>query len=92
VKIGVRYLAQLKRAAGVSAEEVEVAGPCGVAGFVWGLVERHPALGPLLVTPEGRLQPAILIFIGDEQVRRDADRPLRDGDVLTLLTPIAGGS
>jgi hypothetical protein len=35
------------------------------------------------------LQPTNLFFIGDAQVRH-TDR-LKDGDVLTLLSPIAGG-
>jgi len=38
----------------------------------------------------GGVQPAILLFVGDEQVGPETV-PLRDGDVVTVLTPMAGG-
>src|SRR5262249_13619867 len=54
------------------------------------LARRHGgSLSALLLTATGQLQPTILTFIGDDQANRDA--VLRDGDIVTLLTPIAGG-
>jgi len=90
VNVGVRYLAQLKQAAGRAAEQVDVDAPCTVADFIRALARRHGgSLEALLLTADGHLQPTVLTFLGDDQV--SGDRVLRDGDVLTLLTPIAGG-
>jgi molybdopterin converting factor small subunit len=92
MKVVVRYLAQLKQAAGRASEAVEVEAPCPAHELVARLAERHgPPLRPLLLTPAGRLQPTVLVFVGDQQVGAGQERLLRDGDELTLLTPIAGG-
>src|SRR5262249_10571644 len=90
MNVGVRYLAQLKQAAGRSAEQVALAAPCTIEEFIGDLARRHGgSLSALLLTATGQLQPTILTFIGDDQANRDA--VLRDGDIVTLLTPIAGG-
>jgi molybdopterin converting factor small subunit len=92
MKVRVRYLAQLKQAAGLGAETVELEGPCAAREFVANLAERHGGpLRGLLLTPGGQVQPTILIFVGDEQVAAGASEALRDGDEVTLLSPIAGG-
>jgi hypothetical protein len=40
---------------------------------------------------QGGVQPALLFFVSEEQVRPDARRSFRDGDVLTILAPMSGG-
>jgi molybdopterin converting factor small subunit len=87
--VGVRYLAQLRRLAGCTAEQIELPDPCTAAGLVAALVDRHPALQPALVDEHGQVRRTILVFVGDEQA--GPDRLLGDGDEVTLLTPIAGG-
>ena len=85
----VRYLAQLRRLAGRSIERLDLAGPCTLAGLVAALAERHPELSAVLVDDQGQGRPSVLVFVGDEQA--SPDRPLSDGDEVTLLAPIAGG-
>jgi molybdopterin converting factor small subunit len=85
----VRYLAQLKQSAGRSKEQVSVDGPCSVAELAGLLAQRHPALRSTLLDVAGRVQPTLLIFVGDEQA--ELGRLLGDGDEVTLMTPIAGG-
>lgn len=88
--VTIAYLAQLKRAAGRGAERIALEAPCTVEQLAHHLAARHgDSLRSLLLTAEGRLQRTILIFLGEEQVR--PDHPLKDGDTVTLLTPIAGG-
>jgi molybdopterin converting factor small subunit len=41
--------------------------------------------------PFRAVAPTLLIFVGDEQVDRDAPRSLRPDDEVTLLSPISGG-
>jgi molybdopterin converting factor small subunit len=91
MKVSINYLAQVKRAAGVAAEQVELDRPCSAPELAARLAREHgPALRALLLDADGRLQPAVLLFVGDEQVGADA-APLRDGDVVTVLAPMAGG-
>jgi len=92
MRVHVRYMAQLKQAAGTASESVELDGPWSALAFVAHLAERHgEPLRQFLLGPEGQLRPSVLVFVGDEQVVAGQSVPLRDGDVLTLLTPIAGG-
>jgi molybdopterin converting factor small subunit len=92
MRVAVRYLAQLRQAAGVAAEEVDVAEACLVRDLLARLGERHgEAVGRLLLDAAGALQPTILVFVGDVQVDPADAAPLREGDVVTILTPIAGG-
>jgi molybdopterin converting factor small subunit len=87
--VGVRYLAQLKQAAGRAVEQVSIDARCTVAELAGLLAERHVALRSSLLDAAGQVQPTLLIFVGDEQA--EPGRLLRDGDEVTLMTPIAGG-
>ena len=91
MKVAVRYMAQLRQAAGAACEEVELDRPCGAAELLTRLAERHGRpYRDLLLAAAGGVRPAVLLCVGDEQASA-ATRPLRDGDVLTVLTPMAGG-
>jgi molybdopterin synthase catalytic subunit len=89
MKVRVRYLTQLKQAAGTGAEEIELPGPCVVEQLLAHLAERHAPLRRLLLSG-GRPQPTILVFVGDEQVAPSA--ALGEGAEVTLLSPVAGGA
>jgi molybdopterin converting factor small subunit len=91
VNVTVRYSAQAQAAAGVASESVPLDGARTVRELVARLAERHgEPLRRLLLRADGA-PAAVLIVVGDEQVRFDDPRPLRDGDVVSLLTPISGG-
>jgi molybdopterin converting factor small subunit len=92
MKVTVRYLAQVKLAAGVAAEHVELEAPCTAPELLQRLAERRgPVLRALLLTEDGRPQPTILLFVGAEQVSAAEAGTLADGDVVTVLSPMAGG-
>ena len=55
------------------------------------LAQSRVALRGLLLGEGGAPQPALLLFVGDEQVAAGDRRPLKDGDVVTILSPMAGG-
>ena len=82
MKVHVRYMAQLRQAAGTSAEEVELKAPCPVEELLALLGRRH---GEGL----GRMSSTALVFVND--VQADRGTTLGDGDRVTLLAPIAGG-
>ena len=92
MKVAVRYMAQLRQAAGVGAESIELDEGGSPTALLFLLAERHgAALRRLLLTEEGMPQRTLLIFVGDEQAD-GARTELHDGDEVTLLSPIAGGS
>jgi molybdopterin converting factor small subunit len=91
VRVAVRYMAQLRQAAGAACEQVELDRPCSVGELLTRVADRHG--GPfrdLLLDARGGVRPAVLLFVGDEQVRPER-AGLGDGDVVTVLTPMAGG-
>jgi molybdopterin converting factor small subunit len=91
MRIEVRYLAQLRAAAGQAMEVIAVDPPCTAGELVTRLAEKHGSpLRSLLLDEKGNVQQPLLLFVGDEQVDSPA-RPLRDGDVVTILSPMAGG-
>jgi molybdopterin converting factor small subunit len=92
MKVAVKYLAQVRQAAGCPAEAVELEGGCSLGELVRRLAERHgDPLRRLLLGPAGAPHDSLLLFVGEEQVRCESGRELRDGDVVTVLTPMAGG-
>ena len=92
MKLSVSYLAQLKMAAGTAGDEVDLAAPQPAGSVLAALAQRRgDSFRQLLLTQGGELQPALLLFLGDEQISSADVVPRRDGDVLTVLSPMAGG-
>jgi sulfur-carrier protein adenylyltransferase/sulfurtransferase len=73
--------------------EVAVEGTT-VGGLVRRLAQTHPGLERHLFTVDGRLRSFVTLYLNDEDVRylkRDAT-PVKDGDVVSIVPAIAGGS
>ncbi len=91
MKVAVKYVAQVRQATGRAAEALELESSCSLQELVHRLTARHgEALRRLLLSGD-TLHDSILLFVGDEQVRWETPRPLKDGDVVTVLAPMAGG-
>lgn len=91
MRITIEYAAQLKRAAGSAAEDVELQPPCSLQTVIADLAARHgDPLKSLLLAADGSVHASLLVFVGDEQIR-DTELQLRENDVVTLLSPISGG-
>jgi molybdopterin converting factor small subunit len=92
MKIRVTYAAQAKVAAGRDSEEIELDEPISVHDLVVRLARQHgAAFGRLALDGRGCPHPALLVVVGDEQVRPGDHRLLKAGDGVTILTPISGG-
>lgn len=94
MKVRVQYTAQLRAAVGRVEEDVELAGDGNLADLLVRLAtELHREAAPFVLTAGGELQPSLLIGVNGQGVSpRDAKHvQLRDGDVVTLMPPIAGG-
>ena len=90
MQVTVHYFAQLKRAAGVASETVVVEPDATLAQLVQRLAQQHgDAFRALVLDAAGQPQRTLLYAVGDEQA--DLDRVLREGDVVTILAPMAGG-
>ena len=91
MKITVRYATQLKQRAGTDAEELELTEAASVQACLQAVSQRHTDLQSLLLDANGSLSSTILVFVGDDQIDDPATATLKEGDVVTLLSPIAGG-
>lgn len=92
MQVTVKYMAQLKQAAGTGRETVEVTAGCTVPTLLRDLAGKRPdAFRRIVLDAQGNLQPCLLFFVHEEQVRPEEQRELRDGDVVTVLAPMAGG-
>ena len=81
MKIHVRYLAQLKRAAGA-----------GLADLLARLAEIHgDSLRSHLFDERGTRRRSLLISFGDRMLSAGDEPPLTDGATITLMTPMSGG-
>jgi molybdopterin converting factor small subunit len=93
MQVTVWYMAQLKQAAGKASEQLELDNPCTLRELAQRLADRHgESLRRLLFDPGGALQPTNLFFVGDTQVQPADSLQLKDGDEITILSPIAGGA
>lgn len=64
-----------------------------VATVMETLTARYPALKDRLLTAEGKVQPFVVLYVNNEDVRflQEMNTPLKDGDVLSILPAVAGG-
>jgi molybdopterin converting factor small subunit len=90
MNVVVRYFGQLRRAAGRGEERASLPDPSSVADLVKHLAQNNERLRGVLLDNEGEVRASLLVFVGDEQAGKQ--RPLTDGDEVTLMTPIAGGA
>ncbi len=65
-----------------------------LSGLLDDLDARHPGLRGRLITEEGGLHRFVNVYVNDEDVRflGALDAPLKDGDSVTVLPAVAGGS
>ena len=89
MQIQVEYVAQVRTAAGVSTESLNVPDDATVQTLVAAACEQHEELVKVLCGDAGALHPSILVFRGEEPC--DAGSLLADGDTITFLSPISGG-
>lgn len=92
MQIDVQYMSQLKKAAGVPQETLEVDGPCTVQQILTESVcSRRTRLSDTIREEDGSFRDILLVFVGDKQVDLATPFDLRDGDEMTIMFPIAGG-
>ena len=92
MKLRVSYSGQARAAAGCGSEEFELPASATLRDLLQAIASRHGEhMKALLEINPARCAPAVLTFVGEEQVRWDAPPMLNDGDEIMLLSPISGG-
>jgi molybdopterin converting factor small subunit len=92
VRVKVEYAAQVKKAAGIAADEFDMSGPCTLTMLLASVaLRRGESVRELLFDASGAPRKSLLLFVGDTQAHPDAALELRDGDTVTIMTPISGG-
>jgi molybdopterin synthase sulfur carrier subunit len=93
MKISVRYMAQLRSLLGCGEQSITLPAGSSVQGLLAHLAAEKTEVAPHLVTPSGEMRPSLLVAINGSAVasQQAALTSLADGDIVTLLPPIAGG-
>ena len=93
MRITLHYMGQVRLAAGCERATIEVPLGCSAAAAVeQAATEGGEALRTSVFHPDGQPRRSILLIVGSRQVSWDSVEPLRDGDCVTVLPPIAGGA
>lgn len=92
MKIKLRYTAQLKDVAKVGTDEVELKENDGIQTLLDRLVEKYDkAFGAILFDNKGNYRNSNLIVINQSQVNYAENSLLKNGDKVTIMSPISGG-
>ncbi|MCW2693130.1 MAG: putative sulfur transfer protein [Mycobacterium sp.] len=65
-----------------------------ISALITDLEGKHPGISERLINPEGGLHRFVNVYINDEDVRflGSLEAPVKDGDEVTILPAVAGGS
>src|ERR1051325_12055627 len=90
MRITIHYMAQIKRAAGCSSEEMDAPDGADLRAALRTLGQRHgDGFRTLLLDEANEPRRSLLFFVADDHA--ELSRPLKDGDAVTILAPMAGG-
>ena len=65
-----------------------------VGAIVDDLVRQFPGIAGQIVTPDGSLHKFVNVYVNDDDVRYigKLDAPVKEGDTISILPAVAGGS
>ena len=90
MRVTVQYMAQIRRAAGCSSEEVETPAAITLRDFLRSLADgRDSAFRTMLLDESEEPRKSLLFFVGDEHA--ELTTQLNPGDAVTILAPMSGG-
>jgi molybdopterin converting factor subunit 1 len=81
IRVRLLFFGQARDAAGSSEEEFALSGRASTDRLIASAVAKHPKLG--------RMRGTLQVAVNEEIVK--GDEPLKEGDVVALLPPVAGG-
>ncbi|MEM0120264.1 MAG: ubiquitin-like small modifier protein 1 [Thermoprotei archaeon] len=91
MKVTVRYFARVREGLGRSSDEVELDGEPTLMDLLRLLVEKYPILKGIIFEADSKtLNKFYQVMVSGERVA-GLDRKLREGDVVAIIPPVAGG-
>ena len=92
MKVTFSYFAQVRRAAGVETETVELPDGSELAAAVAEIADRHgDELKAIVLDDGGGVRPSILLLVNGAPVSRGASPALSDGSAVSVFSAVAGG-
>ena len=92
MKIKVRYTAQLKKAMGRREEFVEIPNGTLIVNLLGVLLQQNKeAFTDIVFDDNGDFLNAVLLILNGQQTSIDSIQSLNENDVITIMSPIAGG-
>ena len=92
MNVGIHYFAQVRRAAGVESETLAVPADAGLGAALDQAVTRHgPEFAALVRDETGRIRSSLIVLVNGVPASSEEASPLKEGDVVSLLSAVAGG-
>ena len=90
--VEVQFTAQLKREADIGKEQIELDNGKDLRELIHLLFKRYSeGFDAILFDNMGTYRPSVLLVLNGVQVMYDDSNTLHDGDIVTIMSPIAGG-
>ena len=92
MKVTLSYFAQVRQAAGVETESLDVPEASDLAAVIAETADQHGEdLKALLLDEDGNVRPSILLLVNGAPVSRDASTTLDEGSSVSIFSAVAGG-
>ena len=92
MNVRMNYFAQVRQAAGVESEQLEVAEGSDTVAAIRAAAERHGnAFRELVLADDREARAGLLILVNSVPAPPGTHRVLSDGDEMAIFTPVSGG-
>jgi len=92
MQITVKYKSQVKKETGIASETLDIAENNALQGVLSSLADKYGNnFRKLLFDDNGNFKNAILLAVNNMQVHYSENQLLNQNDILTIMSPIAGG-
>ena len=92
MNITLKYFAQVREAAGVESEQVQLPDGSDLAAAIEHAAAAHgDAFRATVLAEGGGVRPSLLLLVNSVPVPRGTFRELHDGDEIGVFSPVAGG-
>lgn len=92
MKVKFEYFAQVRKAAGVESETLELGEATELAAALAQVAgQRGEDFRAIVLDEAGAVRPSLLVVVNGQPATRGQARELADGDSVSLLSAVAGG-
>lgn len=92
MRVRISYFAQVRQAAGVESEKLELPAGADLAAVLAAAAARHgEAFRGLVLDESGAARPSLLVLVNGVPAARAGGAALADGAEVALLSAVAGG-